>query len=227
MSVLDAVIRCGSIPSDSASREVKKRYSELLSKYLAIEVSEGLRAIGFTRTMPGKDGKSEKEFQGGLGPKKVDVSYSDEQHGLMLAVSIKSISFAPFGKNLKNRFADLCTESITLHLRFPYALVAALFAFPASADKDAGKGRPISTFRRAMHLMSTISGRREYTDPGEKFENATMLLFQPVVSGAATKPWIKLFDSMTGAEISESEYFGTLLTLFEARNPHFVLRDVT
>ena len=117
---------------------------------------------------------------GGLGPKKVDVSYSDEQHGLLLAVSIKTISFAPFGKNLKNRFGDLCTEAITLHMRFPYSVVCALFAFPSACDQDFKQPRSLSTFRVATRLFSTISGRREYTDPGEKFENVTMMLFQPV-----------------------------------------------
>jgi hypothetical protein len=48
--------------------------------------------------LPG--GAREKAFQGGLGPKRVDVSYADERHGLILAVSIKTITSEPFGKNL-------------------------------------------------------------------------------------------------------------------------------
>jgi len=136
MSLIDAVKATGPIPPNSASREEKKRYSEILSNHLAGEVAEGLRHVGFLSIKPMRDGPREKEFQGGLGPKKVDVSYSDEQHGLLLAVSIKSINFAPFGKNLKNRFADLCTEAITLHMRFPYSVICALFVFPHGADED-------------------------------------------------------------------------------------------
>src|SRR5690606_3093110 len=138
-----------------------------------------LRSIGFPNVRPLPGGPGERAFQGGLGPKKVDVSYSDEQHGLLLAVSIKTICFPPFGKNLKNRFADLCTEAITLHMRFPYSVVCALFAFPEASDLDVTQGRTISTFMRATRLLSTVSGREDYTSPGEKFENVTMLLFQP------------------------------------------------
>lgn len=226
MSLLNAVQRCGQIPPESAKQSDKKRYSELLSNYLAIEVSEGLRNIGFVGTKPGRDGKAEKRFQGGLGTKKVDVSFSDDQHGLMLAVSIKSISSSPFGKNLKNRFADLYGEPISLHLRFPYAVIGALFAFPAAADKDGGKRRITSTFQRATYLMSTVSGRREYTDPGEKFEDATMLLFQPLTENDSATPWVKLIDAQTAQEITEQAYFGKLLELFQKRNPHFILKDI-
>ena len=164
MSLLDAVLATGPLPPDDALQAQKKRYSEVLSGYLAVEAAEGLRAVGFPNVKPARGGPGERAFQGGLGPKKVDVSYADEQHGLLLAVSIKSINFAPFGKNLKNRFADLCTEAITLHMRFPYSVVCALFAFPSAADEDMTEGRLISTFHRAGNLFATISGREEYTD---------------------------------------------------------------
>ena len=58
------------------------------------------------------------------------------RHGLLLAVSIKTINVQPYGKNLKNRFGDLCTEAITLHMRFPYSVVGALFAMPEDANRD-------------------------------------------------------------------------------------------
>src|SRR5439155_17728926 len=145
---------------------------------LAMEVADGLRGVGLPNVRPMRGGPGERVFQGGLGPKKVDVTYADERHGLLLAVSIKSISVPPFGKNLKNRFADLCTEAITLHMRFPYSVICALFAFPSPADADVTPGRPISTFRRAMRLLATISGRANYADPGEKFESITLMLFQ-------------------------------------------------
>jgi len=221
MSLLDAVTATGPIPADDASREVKKAYSERLSRHLAEEVAAGVRQLGFPRVKPLRGGPGEKEFQGGLGPKKVDVSYSDEQHGLLLAVSIKTISFAPFGKNLKNRFGDLCTEAITLHMRFPYSVVCALFAFPAACDEDFKQRRSLSTFRVATRLFSTVSGRREYTDAGEKFENVTMMLFQPV--SADTQPQVRLFDAQTEEEVPEAEYFKRLLAIYNRRNPHAMI----
>lgn len=222
MSLVDAVVEAGPIPPDSASREEKKAYSELLSRYLAEETGEGLRWWGFEGVKPIRGGPGEKEFQGGLGPKKVDVSYSDEQHGLILAVSIKTICFPPFGKNLKNRFGDLCTEAITLHMRFPYSVVGALFAFPVTSDEDAADRRAISTFQRATQLFATISGRRNYSDPGEKFEDVTMCLFQPVREGSPL-PSVRLVDAETRQDIDEDAYFRKLRSLYNERNPHALI----
>jgi len=222
MSLLEAVIATGLLPPDTATQAQKKRYSEVLSGHLAVEVAEGLRTVGFPNVKPVRGGPGERAFQGGLGPKKVDVSYADEQHGLLLAVSIKSINFAPFGKNLKNRFADLCTEAITLHMRFPYSVVCALFAFPIAADEDVTEVRTVSTFRKAIQLFATISGREEYTDPGEKFENVTLMLFQPVKEDQP-KPWVRLMDARTQFEMTKQEYFLMLRNIYNNRNPHAVI----
>ena len=224
MGLVDAVIAAGPYPAPEATQAQKKRYSELLSKHLAPEVAAGLRGVGLPNVRPVRGGPGERAFQGGLGPKKVDVTYSDEQHGLLLAVSIKSINVPPFGKNLKNRFADLCTEAITLHMRFPYSVICALFAFPLSADLDVTPGRPVSTFRRAMKLLSTISGRANYTDPGEKFESIALLLFQPVIDGDPP-PSIRVFDAITGAELSEEQYFRNMRETFNRRNPHVAIEE--
>src|SRR5205814_7865529 len=106
----DAVKATGRYPLPNAIQSQKKRYSEVLSKHLALEVADGLREVGLPHVRPLRGGPGERAFQGGLGPKKVDVTYSDERHGLLLAVSIKTITSAPYGKNLKNRFYDLCPE---------------------------------------------------------------------------------------------------------------------
>jgi hypothetical protein len=226
MSLLDAVKAVGPIALMDATQAQKKRYSELLSHHLAQEVAAGMREAGFPSVKPVRGEAGEKAFQGGLGPKKVDVSFADEQHGLLLAVSIKTICFAPFGKNLKNRFADLCTEAITLHMRFPYSVICALFAFPAESDKDHADQRILSTFRRAAKLLATVSGREDYKGPGEKFENVTLMLFQPLEAGKTSlRPWIKLVDSETGKEYSEAEYFQMLREIYNRRNPHGPIGD--
>jgi len=225
VGLLDAVVAAGVIPNSDARKEDKKRFSEILSQRLAHEMAEGLRQAGFKGVKPLPGGPGERAFQGGLGPKKVDVSYADEQHGLLLAISIKTITSAPYGKNLKNRFYDLCPEGITLHLRFPYSVVCALFCFPAAAAEDMTAGRTVSTFERAKKLLSTISGRAEYTDPGEKFENITMLLFRPRTEDLNSVPSVRLIDTITNRELSEAEYFDELRQIFNRRNPHAAVGD--
>lgn len=171
-----------------------------------------------TKPLPG--GPGERPFQGGLGPKKVDVSYADEQHGLLLAISIKTIGFPPFGKNLKNRFYDLMTEAITLHMRFPYAVVTALFAFPEDADADKTNLRKMSTFDRACRLFALASGRREYTDPGEKFENVTAICYRPPTALNPEAAILRIVDCSTMKAIAEHEYFELLRAIYNDRNPH-------
>ncbi len=219
MSLKNAIKAAGIIPGLKEAQAVKKAYSERLSKALATEIAEGMRQTGFIGTKPLRGQPGEKEFYGGLGGKRVDVSYSDERHGLIQAVSVKSICFPPFGKNLKNRFGDLCTEAITLHMRFPYATVCMFFAFPHDADGDKTARRVHSTFRRAIRMLATVSGRSGYTDAGEKFENITLLLFKPLRS-ESDSPSFKLFDAITGKPLTENQYFKKLLELHDLRNPH-------
>ena len=222
MNLVDAIIRAGTIPSNDAARATKKSYSETLSRYLAEEVAAGLRSVGFPDVKPDREGVGEKAFQGGLGTKKVDVSYSDEGHGLMLAVSIKTICFPEFGKNLKNRFGDMCTEAITLHMRFPYSVVCGLFAFPVMADLDASRARKVSTFSRATKLFSTISGRRQHTEAPEKFENMTMMLFHPLTETISV-PSVKLVEADAENEIEIEQYFSHTLEIFDRRNPYMTM----
>lgn len=223
MSLLDAVTATGVIPPSGlgkAEQKERNRYSEVLSRNLAQEVAHALREIGFAGTKPLRGGPGEKAFQGGLGPKRVDVSFADERHGLLLAVSVKTITTEPYGKNLKNRFYDLCPEGITLHLRFPYSVVCGLFCLPEASNKDVTQARKVSTFERARRLLSTISGRQEYTDPGEKFENVMMMLFRPVTEDASQHPWIRLIDSVSNEEMSEPNYFEMIRQIYNRRNPH-------
>ena len=224
MSLANAIVMTGPMPPNTVSRAEKKAYSEKLSRHLAYEVAAGLQSVGFYGSKPVRGGPGEKEFQGGLGPKKVDVSYADERHGLLLAVSIKTINFPQFAKNLPNRFSDLCTEAITLHMRFPYSVVCALFAFPVSADADTTPKRLVSTFQRATHLFSTISGRPDYTGPGEKFENITMLLYEPLVVGGIT-PALRLVNTQTLEALGEREYYLLLRDIYNRRNPHATIGD--
>ena len=65
---------------------------------------------------------------GGIGAKKVDVTWATEEGGLLLGVSIKTINFRDrktgnFQKNLTNRRGDMLFEAVTLHRRFPLCRV--------------------------------------------------------------------------------------------------------
>src|SRR5262249_26437966 len=105
-------------------------------------------------------------------------------------------------------------------MRFPYSVVCMLFAFPASSDVDKIKSK--STFQRATELMKTLSGRKDYTNPAERFENATMLLFQPQIPGGPA-PWVKLINCDSNKELTEAAYFGLIKNIYNERNPHALI----
>ena len=86
---------------------------------------------------------------GGIGAKKVDVTWATEEGGLLLGISIKGINFRDrrsknFQKNLTNRRGDMLFEAVTLHRRFPYAVLGGLFSStrrriltkPSGADRQ-------------------------------------------------------------------------------------------
>jgi hypothetical protein len=64
-----------------------------------------------TRATPGSGG-AERRMDGGLGAKKVDVTWATEESGLLLALSVKTINFkdqktSNYQKNLANRRNDM------------------------------------------------------------------------------------------------------------------------
>lgn len=134
-------------PDDSATRETKKAYSEAMSACVALGFADELRHRGMKGARPSGPGDvgtsgAERRLAGGIGAKKVDVTWATEESGLLLGVSIKTINFRDgrsknFQKNLTNRRGDMLGEALTLHRRFPYAVVAG-FMF---LDKDARNDR--------------------------------------------------------------------------------------
>src|SRR4051812_49665697 len=85
---------------------------------------------------------------GGLGAKKVDVTWATEESGLLVAVSIKTINFRDqrsgnFQKNLTNRRGDMLFESVTLHRRFPFSVLRGVFFLgKGGAEGDTHPRRP-------------------------------------------------------------------------------------
>src|SRR4051812_3829589 len=95
---------------------------------------------------------------GGIGAKKVDVTWATEEAGLLLATSIKTINFRDlksrnFQKNLTNRRGDMLFEAVTLHRRFPYSVLLGLFCFDWEAATDNVKlGEGAKETRRSTFL---------------------------------------------------------------------------
>jgi hypothetical protein len=159
---------------------------------------------------------------GGIGAKKVDVTWATEQSGLLLGLSIKSINFRDnktnnFQKNLINRRGDMLIEAVTLHRRFPYAVLGGfVFLDKDSASDETGKRR--STFENAHSRLRLFTGREDPAGRDEQYERMYLLLLDanPFSPSVLTH---KVGDSETVLELEE--IFNELVLLVAERNPDF------
>ena len=88
----------GDKPSDASPAPIKKAYSEKISGAVAHAVAADLRERGLTGARPDPSGArdtagAERRMAGGIGAKKVDVTWATEEAGLLLGISIKTINF--------------------------------------------------------------------------------------------------------------------------------------
>lgn len=183
-----ALQKIGSKPPDSAKQSEKKRFSEQLSESVAQALAEELRDRGLKNTRPASPGEvgrsgAERRMAGGIGAKKVDVTFATEESGLLLAISIKSINFADsntrnYQKNLTNRRGDMLFEAVTLHRRFPYAVLAGIFFFDEGAAQDGTSTRK-STFLNAHDAFRLFTNRDDPADRDEQFERLYIVLHGP------------------------------------------------
>lgn len=214
-------------PADSAKPDAKKRYSELVSQKVALAIADELRHRGLKGARPAGEGEigdsgAERRMAGGLGAKKVDVTWATEESGLLLGISVKTINFRDsktknFQKNLVNRRGDMLMEAMTLHRRFPYAVLGALFFFDKGAATDNTKTRR-STFENAHARFQLFTGRSDPAGREEQFEKFYILLLEASPSSAE----IQAYEvGKKDQQIPLENILNELLQLAAQRNPDF------
>lgn len=191
--LLAAIKATGPKPADTDTQANKKNWNQRLSDGLALAIAAELRDRGMLGALPSGPGQiglsgAERRLAGGIGAKKVDVSWATEESGLIFAVSVKTIMFRDsktrnYQKNLTNRRGDLLVESVTLHRRFPYAVLSAFLFLDAGAEHD-GTARRKSTFANAFPRLRLFTKRPDPSGREEQFERFYVFLldsnsFQP------------------------------------------------
>ncbi len=217
-------------PSDESKSSDKKAYSEQVSAVVARAFAEELRERGMPGALPGpkvepgsgKKAGAERRMAGGIGAKKVDVTWATEESGLILSISVKTINFCDkksgnFQKNLTNRRGDMLIEAVTLHRRFPYAVITGVFFFDKGASEDATERRR-STFINANYRFQLFSGRDDPTDRDEQFERMYLVL----LDSSQTPPTAEFFRVGKEPEpVQLEEVFSDFADLVASRNPDF------
>lgn len=226
-----ALNNAGDKPPDSAKPDLKKAYSEKISANIALAIASELRSRGLKEARPAEPGElggsgAERRMAGGIGAKKVDVTWATEESGLILGISIKSINFRDtrtknYQKNLTNRRGDMLIEAVTLHRRFPYAVLAGLFIFGAGAAGDATKKRR-STFENAHTRFRLFTGRDDPAGRDEQYEVFYFMLLDASSSHANYKLY------RVGNHRDEITFHDLICELVEktaVRNPDFYEYD--
>ena len=214
-------------PSESAPATDKKRYSELISQKVALAIADELRQRGLNGSRPAGEGElgdsgAERRMAGGLGAKKVDVTWATEESGLLFAISVKTINFRDsktknFQKNLVNRRGDMLMEAMTLHRRFPYAVLGAFFFLDKGAESDHTKTRR-STFLNAHARLQLFTGRSDPAGREEQFEKFYVLLLEASPSNVE----IRAYEvGKPDVPVSLEVVLDDLLQLVAQRNPDF------
>lgn len=226
-----ALIGLGDKPADNSPATVKKRYSEQVSAVTATAIAEELRHRGLREARPAPPGLldssgAERRMAGGIGAKKVDVTWTTGESGLLLGISIKSINFRDqrtgnFQKNLTNRRGDMLFEGVTLHRRFPYAVLGGLFFLDAGAEHDA-TARRRSTFLNTHNRLKLFTGRNDPGGRDEQYEHLYILLLQ---ASAASASFRTFCVGDPDNEVPLDRALEDLLRATAVRNPDFYEYD--
>ena len=223
----EALNSAGDKPPDTANTPTKKRYSEKVSNAVARAVAAELRNRGLNgaRPLPPDEpdtSSAERRMAGGIGAKKVDVTWATEEAGLVLGVSIKTINFRDkrsknFQKNLTNRRGDMLFEAVTLHRRFPYAVLGGLFFLDRGAAQDDTERRR-STFLNAHTRLRMFTGREDPGGRDEQYERLYLVLLDASSSHADFKVFPVGFPDHP---IPVTQAIDEILALVAIRNPDF------
>ena len=198
-----------------------------MSQVVAAGLADELRLRGLEGARPGGDGEfgksgAERRMSGGLGAKRVDVTWATEESGLLLAISVKCITAKDpktgnYQKNLTNRRGDMLGEAVTLHRRFPYAVLGGFMFFDKGAANDESDQRT-STFLNAHRAFKIFTGR---TDPAGRDEQYERFYFG-LVDATPFKDSLKL--TLAGEpkkEVTLDESLDALMRLVVERDPDF------
>jgi hypothetical protein len=152
----------------------------------------------------------EREVGGGLRSVNADVSEMTVTDGLTLAVEIKPVHLA-VGRAIWNRFGDVRTFAVNVHLKFPFAVVGGVLTLPTTERLRSGDD---TNWKSTTHLVTRAAGRfiraggrRTEGDPGHLLEGIAVVVFDretgvvdpalpPVGSGLR---WSEFIDSLADA----------------------------
>ena len=122
-----------------------------------------------------------------------------------------------YQKNLINRRGDMLVEAVTLHRRFPYAVLGGFMLFDKGADEDGSKLRA-PTFRNAHRAFRIFTGRSDPTGRDEQYER----LYLALVAASPFQQTVRLtLAGKPADDVTLDAAIDDFLRLVVERNPDF------
>jgi len=120
----------------------------------------------------------EKNVAGALRIAKADVSEVHQLDGLRLAIEIKPVNLA-VGRAIWNRFGDIRTFAVNLHLKFPFAVIGGLLTIPTIEFVGCEQKATSHLIERAVNRLIRAGGRRNEADAAHLLESVGVVVYDP------------------------------------------------
>lgn len=158
----------------SQKKAAQIRLSFGLGKALLGQLETRLRLVGARA--------GEHVVSGALRTVNADVSQQHPLDGLRLAVEIKPINLA-VGRAIWNRFGDIRTFAVNLHLKFPFAVIGGVLAIPTwevtKSKKGSGRKSTTHLIQRAVSRLVRAGGRKTEGDAAHLLEGIAVVVYEP------------------------------------------------
>ena len=151
-------------------KSAQVRLSIALGKALLAELK------GLLPTLEGYAG--ERTVAGALRTVQADVSEFHELDGLRLAVEIKSVNLA-VGRAIWNRFGDIRTFAVNLHLKFPFAVIGGVLVIPKYEMKGGIRRSTATLITRTIGRLVRAGGRRNDAEAPHLLEGIAVVVYDP------------------------------------------------
>ena len=181
----------------------------------------------------------ERRVAGALRPVNADVSEIHPTDGLRLAVELKPVNLA-VGRAIWNRFGDIRTFAVNLHLKFPFCVIGGVLAIPTAeeigtkdaayaaqeeAEAGASSGETVSDencgrpqWKSTRHLIERANarliragGRRTEADAPHLLEAIAVVVYDPH-TGVLDPDFPK-----GGSGLRWDEFVRAMVSAYEAR----------
>lgn len=114
----------------------------------------------------------ERKVGGGLRSVNADLSEVTAENGVTLAVEIKPVHLA-VGRAIWNRFGDIRSFAVNIHLKFPFAIVGAVTTYPTEERVSSGSD---DRWKSTEHLIGRAIGRFRKAGGRDREDGAPYLL---------------------------------------------------